>query len=297
MVYKCALVGYGYWGKILRNYIQPQAGFEIKYICVPKGPNADTLFIHDMDFILNDKEIKAVFVCTPMETHFEICKELLNCGKHVFCEKPLTLKMDETDALCRIAERKKVSLFTDYTYLYSNSVQKLLALSSQIGKLHYIDAEISQYGKFYNHNVFRILGVHLLSVIAMLFKNQTCYLEKVDSYISNRNHTLCGNTRLKFSDSIVDIKCSLVSNHKCRRIILYGETGTITFDMLAEKTLSFVGYNQELKIEHKAEWTFDEANNLMYVLKAFHKSIEQKKGNIEEIKNTQRLLEIVEGGL
>ena len=43
--------------------------------------------------ILNDKEVDAIFICTPTDTHYTISMEALNFGKHVFCEKPVDLEL------------------------------------------------------------------------------------------------------------------------------------------------------------------------------------------------------------
>lgn len=43
--------------------------------------------------ILNDKEVDAIFICTPTDTHYTISMEALNFGKHIFCEKPVDLEL------------------------------------------------------------------------------------------------------------------------------------------------------------------------------------------------------------
>ena len=87
---KSVLIGYGYWGRILEKYLNKSEYIDLCYIYDPilyQGISIET--------ILTDSEIDAAFVCTPIDTHYEIVKDLLMCGKHVFCEKPLTrsLKM------------------------------------------------------------------------------------------------------------------------------------------------------------------------------------------------------------
>jgi predicted dehydrogenase len=72
---------------------------------------ADTLNIaesfgdyHDM---LKLPEIEAVHICAPNRFHFEMAKDALNAGKHVLCEKPLTMKSSEAKELTELARAKK----------------------------------------------------------------------------------------------------------------------------------------------------------------------------------------------
>ena len=72
---KSGLIGYGYWGKIVHSKLNN---------CVINPP------YDDVDWI---------FVTTPPDSHFNIVKEYLNKRKNVFCEKPLTLSIEQTQEL------------------------------------------------------------------------------------------------------------------------------------------------------------------------------------------------------
>lgn len=45
--------------------------------------------------IINDPEVDAVVICSPTDTHVDIIKEASAKGKHIFCEKPISLSIDE----------------------------------------------------------------------------------------------------------------------------------------------------------------------------------------------------------
>jgi myo-inositol 2-dehydrogenase / D-chiro-inositol 1-dehydrogenase len=51
------------------------------------------------------KECDAVFVCTPNTTHEEVAMQVLEAGKHVFCEKPFALNLDSAARVCNRATR------------------------------------------------------------------------------------------------------------------------------------------------------------------------------------------------
>ncbi|MGI8883364.1 MAG: Gfo/Idh/MocA family protein, partial [Pyrinomonadaceae bacterium] len=46
----------------------------------------------------------AVLVCAPNKTHTEIASEAVQAGKHVFCEKPFSIGLDDAGKLLEIAQ-------------------------------------------------------------------------------------------------------------------------------------------------------------------------------------------------
>ena len=74
---KVALIGYGYWGKIIRSYIEQDDNFELVKICtLEKEQKQDHFYVNDLDEITENPNIEAAFICTPVSTHFSICKKL-----------------------------------------------------------------------------------------------------------------------------------------------------------------------------------------------------------------------------
>ena len=51
----------------------------------------------DASAVINDPEVDLVMIATPHSTHADLVVEALEAGKHVFCEKPLAITMDELE--------------------------------------------------------------------------------------------------------------------------------------------------------------------------------------------------------
>ena len=65
---------------------------------VPKAPA-------HYEEILNDPEIRAVFICSSTDTHADLIAEAAQAGKHIFCEKPIALDLAAIDgALASVAK-------------------------------------------------------------------------------------------------------------------------------------------------------------------------------------------------
>ena len=63
---------------------------EKAYAAKEKFPKIENV-ITDYKVALNDKEVDAVFVLTPNYAHYEVTMDALKAGKHVLCEKPITV--------------------------------------------------------------------------------------------------------------------------------------------------------------------------------------------------------------
>jgi predicted dehydrogenase len=85
-------------------------------------------------------DIDAVDIVTPADTHFEVCKECLAAGKHVFVEKPLAIKYAEARKLVQFAADKNRILMVGLIYRYNPAVKKIKELIDleKLGKIYYM---------------------------------------------------------------------------------------------------------------------------------------------------------------
>lgn len=98
---KIGIIGAGRIGKVHAKAASNLNGAKIIWLVDPIAPDleetAKSMEIEktskNYKDILNDKEVDAIFICTPTDTHYTISMEALNFGKHVFCEKPVDLEL------------------------------------------------------------------------------------------------------------------------------------------------------------------------------------------------------------
>ncbi|MEI0602666.1 inositol 2-dehydrogenase [Brachyspira alvinipulli] len=116
---KIGIIGAGRIGKVHAKAALNVNGAIVKWIADPIVDNlqeiANSMGIEktskDYKDILNDKEVDAVFICTPTDTHYSISMEALSAGKHVFCEKPVDLELD------RVKDVKELVAKTSKKYM------------------------------------------------------------------------------------------------------------------------------------------------------------------------------------
>ena len=146
---KFGVIGYGYWGpNIVRNLMNLE-GVEVLAIAdsnagARKRANRACPGIRitsNASDVIGSTEIDAVAVITPVWTHYDLTKQALEQGKHVFVEKPFTSTSAQGEELIDLAQRKNLTLMVDHTFLFTPSVVKISELINEgtLGKLYYYD--------------------------------------------------------------------------------------------------------------------------------------------------------------
>ena len=92
------------------------------------------------------KNVDAVYIALPHLLHYEYAKKALIAGKHVLCEKPLTLSYAQAQELYLIAKEQNLVLQEAIKTAYAPCFNKLVsvALSGVIGDIKDIDATFTK---------------------------------------------------------------------------------------------------------------------------------------------------------
>jgi predicted dehydrogenase len=177
------VIGYGYWGpNIVRNFSTLE---ETRVLAVCDG-NQEAMnrarkiypqitVTRDCDDILTSPEIDAVAVITPVSTHFELAKRALENGKHVFVEKPFTATVAQAEELINLAERNKLTIMVDHTFIFTGAVRKIKQLIDEkvLGDLYYYDSVRVNLGLFQRDvNVIWDLAPHDFAVMDYLIDEE-----------------------------------------------------------------------------------------------------------------------------
>lgn len=91
--------------------------------------------------ILDDPEIDAVSIATPTCTHKQMVLDALARGKHVLCEKPPAMNVEEVEECCRAAENADTLLMYGFVRRFSDQLQfmKKYVDSGAMGEIYYAD--------------------------------------------------------------------------------------------------------------------------------------------------------------
>jgi predicted dehydrogenase len=178
-VLRVGVIGYGYWGpNVVRNF-HGQVNSQVAMIC-DRRPEAldkvarahpDIEVTNDMDEMLRSPHIDVIAVVTPVWTHYELAKAALENGKHVFVEKPFTSTSAQAEELIELADKKRLKIMVDHTFLFTGAVRKIKELldNRELGDLYYYDTMRVNLGLFqHDVNVIWDLAPHDLSIMDYL---------------------------------------------------------------------------------------------------------------------------------
>ncbi|MGX6443851.1 inositol 2-dehydrogenase [Neobacillus sp. K501] len=98
-----------------------------------KEKQIDVLTTNYLD-ILNDPAIDAVFICSPTNTHATMIKEAAASGKHIFCEKPVSFSVEETEEALKAVEKAGIQLQVGFNRRFDPNFRKIRQLV-QVGEV------------------------------------------------------------------------------------------------------------------------------------------------------------------
>jgi predicted dehydrogenase len=238
------VIGAGYWGK---NHIRTL--HELGYLGGIVEPNSETLkrFVEQypdvkgflsLDDALQDGQFLGFTIATPAETHYPLAKQIIEAGKHVLVEKPLTLQEDHAKELVRLSEETNVNLMVGHVLLFHPAIKKIKALidSGKIGKLQYIYSNRLNLGQVRTEeNVFWSLAPHDISIFQYFTETFPEAIHASGSTFLQKGIHDSTLTQFKYPNGIEGhIFVSWLHPFKEHRLVVIGSEAMITFEDSSE---------------------------------------------------------------
>ena len=262
---RVGLAGLGYWGpNLARNFDDLS---DLVWLCDlstellerfgARYPNARTTA--RFEDLLEDESLQAIVVATPVTTHFDLARQALAAGKHVFVEKPPALSASEADELVALAEEHDLVLLPGHLLLYHPAVAKMKALidSGELGDIRYLYGNRQNLGQIrIDENALWSLGVHDLSVILHLLGEEPIEVwARGESFIHEgvEDVVFC---YLRFPSGVVaHMHLSWLDPHKMRKMTVVGSKKMAVFDdMELERKVTVYDKGTEQRAESYGEW-------------------------------------------
>ena len=130
-----------------------------------------------IDEVFEDPEVDIIYISTPHNTHINYLRKALSAGKHVLCEKSITLNSEELEEAITLAEENQVILAEAMTIFHMPIYRRLreLVQSQALGDLKMIQMNFGSYkdydmtNRFFNRNLaggaLLDIGVYALSFV------------------------------------------------------------------------------------------------------------------------------------
>jgi predicted dehydrogenase len=177
------VVGYGYWGpNVARNFhsspdvkLTAVSDISEKRLGLAQNHYPFIKGLKDPLELIRSKDVDAVAIVTPVFTHFDLAKEALLAGKHIFVEKPFTSTSAQARELIDLAAKKNLKIMVDHTFLFTGAVKKIKQVidSGELGRLLFYDSVRVNLGLFqHDINVIWDLAPHDLSIMAHVIERK-----------------------------------------------------------------------------------------------------------------------------
>ena len=188
----------------------------------------------EIDDVFSDDEVDIIYISTPHNTHIKYLEKALNAGKHVLCEKSITLNLEELERAVKLAEKNHLILAEAMTIyhmpIYSELHRRIE--NGEFGGLRLIQMNFGSYkeydmnNRYFNRNLaggaLLEIGVYALSFVRYFMSS------KPDQIL----------TQVKFAPTGVDEQASILLKNKeeeMATVILsmhakQPKRGTISFD-------------------------------------------------------------------
>ncbi len=213
--------------------------------------------------ILNLSQVQAVSISTPPFLHYEMAKEVLNAGKHLLLEKPVTLNVDEAKELYELAQKKGVIATVDFEFRFVPGWQFFAELLSQgyVGKKRLIKinwlgasrADATRPWNWYSRQdqgggALGSLGSHAFDYIYWLFGSIRKLNANFTTAIPQRPDPTTGELKTVDTDDTCMLMLELADGTPCQVCIsavvhaprphcleVYGDQGTLILESENQK--------------------------------------------------------------
>lgn len=293
-----------------------------------KYPDKVENVITDYMVALADPEVDAVFVLTPNFAHYTVTMDALKAGKHVFCEKPITVNYKLSLEMAKEAEKQGKMLNIGVCNRYHKSVEKLeeMCREGKFGNLYHVYCSFRSFrsipglgGPFTDKKqsgggVLIDWGVHFFDLILYILgnakvKNLTC-----DAYSEMAKDMKAYKYRSMWAEDTADTEHGVNDVDDFITGYVRTDKASISFNGAwaqniekEEMFIDFLGDKGGARLNYGGFFSFTDGSTLqtetpeydipnMYLLedKAFIESIltgVKNKGNVENVLETAKLLD------
>jgi len=236
------IVGYGYWGpNLVRNFAEISgmnvvsvADLDTKKLELVQRRYPAVRTTTRFQDLIEDPSIDAVAIATPVSTHFELGMAVLKAGKHLWLEKPMTETAMQARKLIDEADKRKLVLLVDHTFIYTGAVRKMheIIKSGDLGRVYYYDSVRVNLGLFQRDvSVISDLAVHDFAILDYLLgEHPTAVSASGVNHFPGTPENLAFITLFYDSGPIAHANVSWLAPVKVRQILLGGSKKMITYD-------------------------------------------------------------------
>lgn len=198
-------------------------------------------------------DFDTVYIASPNRCHYEQSKLMLQSGKHVICEKPITVEPEELEELQSLADEKGLIYVEAIMYMFNPARDLLKEAIGKIGKITSVHFDFSQYSSkhpAYKRGELPNIFNPALATGCLMDLGIYCVYPALDLFgmpekITAVSHFMesgadgSGTAVLHYSDKLITFTYSKIGQDKCGSQIM-GEDGTVKIESISKLTNMFL---------------------------------------------------------
>jgi predicted dehydrogenase len=242
LVVKVGVIGLGYWGPNLVRNFNASPDSKVVICCDMQPDRCQKLAIQYPNFsysnqvsdVINNPEVNAVAIATPVQTHHALAKQALLAGKHVLITKPITDDVNQARELVELADKMKLVLQVDHTFIYHPAVEKLkdIVTRGELGELYYFDSVRINLGLFQSDvSVIWDLAPHDVSIMDYLIERPVEWVQAIGASHAGHKSESMAYITVQFADNILGhCHVNWLAPMKTRLVMLGGSRRLAVYD-------------------------------------------------------------------
>ncbi len=245
---KIGLLGAGHLGKIHLKCILATSVYELVGFYDPNDKNAETAITkHQVKRFERLEDLIAavdvVDIVTPTVTHYDLAKQCIQAGKHVFVEKPLTHTLAEAEDLMRLAQEKGIKVQVGHVERFNPA---LLSVEGTPFNPMFIEAHRLALFNPRGTDVSVVLDlmIHDLDVLLSLVPSEVKQISASGVAVVSDTPDI-SNARIEFENGCVaNLTASRISMKQMRKMRLFQRDAYISLDFLEKNAQVVRLYDQ-----------------------------------------------------
>jgi predicted dehydrogenase len=186
--------------------------------------------------LLSSPDVDAVVIATPATTHYELARTALLEGKHVLCEKPLTMSADHCEHLIELADDRAQTLFVGHTFVYNPAVRAAGAFvaDDELGPALYAEAVWAAPGPVREDvDALWDLAPHPVSILMHVFDAEPTCVTATGQAVLRPGRADVVSLHLRFDERLsASLHLSWLAPAKVRTLTITGQRRIALFDDL-----------------------------------------------------------------
>ena len=311
MKYNWGIVGTGWIAKEMGEALQ-NCGRGIFAVCSGKAANAKAYaqkynvehVYNNVDEMLKNNDIDIIYVATPHNLHYEIIKKALLNGKHVFCEKAITVNAGQLEECCAIAKERNLVICDGTTILHMPLYKKLRQIIEEgaIGDVKMVQVNFGSCKEYDVNNRFFSkelaggalldIGVYAVSFARYFMKSRPDVILTTANYFETGVDETSGII-LKNPDGEMAVIALTMRAKQPKRGVVAGEKGFIEISDYPRAQRAVITYTEDGRTEVIEVGSTDAA--LQYEVRDMQEYILNKSGqeNLRIIRDVMQVLTAV----